>query len=105
TSLTAPSWLKHSMVRSLLGAVLWLMASSAPAATITFQGNAVVPFTGLRTDRLELASYQDGELRSVRHQWLAWSQQGWPYFRADNTSHRIEENGRVGPQDQLLARS
>ena len=88
--------------RALLLALFWLLAGTAQSAVVTFQGDALEDFTGLRTDRLEVAAYQDGELRSVRHQWLAWSERGWPYFSEDDDSRRAGETGRVGPRDRLL---
>jgi len=99
------------MARSLLltllflTALLSLTAGAAQAAVVTFQGDSLERFTGLRTARLELAAYQNGELRSVRHQWLAWSQRGWPYFSEDDDSRRAGEPGRVGPRDRLLLES
>ncbi|WP_370201758.1 hypothetical protein [Alloalcanivorax venustensis] len=88
--------------RALLLALFWLLAGTAQSAVATFQGEALEDLTGLRTDRLEVAAYRDGELRSVRHQWLAWSQRGWPYFSEDDDSRRAGETGRVGPRDRLL---
>ena len=88
--------------RALLLALFWLLAGTAQSAVVTFQGDALEDLTGLRTDRLEVAAYRDGELRSVRHQWLAWSQRGWPYFSEDDDSRRAGETGRVGPRDRLL---
>ena len=88
--------------RALLSALFWLLAGTAQSAVATFQGEALEDLTGLRTDRLEVAAYRDGELRSVRHQWLAWSQRGWPYFSEDDDSRRAGETGRVGPRDRLL---
>ncbi|HEX5677106.1 MAG TPA: hypothetical protein VFX91_03955 [Alcanivorax sp.] len=90
------------IARALLFALFWLAASAAQGAVLTFQGEPLDSFTGLRTDRLEVAAYRDGELRSVRHQWLAWSERGWPYFSKDKDSHRAGETGRVGPRDRLL---
>ena len=51
--------------RALLLALFWLLAGTAQSAVVTFQGDALDSFTGLRTDRLEVAAYRDGELRSA----------------------------------------
>ena len=51
--------------RALLLALFWLLAGTAQSAVATFQGEALEDLTGLRTDRLEVAAYRDGELRSV----------------------------------------
>ena len=53
------------MGRALLLALFWLLAGTAQSAVATFQGEALEDLTGLRTDRLEVAAYRDGELRSV----------------------------------------
>ncbi len=83
--------------RALLLALFWLLAGTAQSAVATFQGEALEDLTGLRTDRLEVAAYRDGELRSVRHQWLAWSQRGWPYFSEDDDSRRAGETAGWAP--------
>ena len=89
--------------RNLIAAVLALLVpASAAARVVTLEGGDLQGLTGRERATVDVAVYQDGALRSVPHQWLAWSNGQAPYFEQDPDSERDLPVTEIAGADRLL---
>ena len=47
---------------------------------------------------------KEGRLAPVPHQWVEWSEQGYPFFEEDGSTDRIGDPRRIDAEDRLLLR-
>ncbi|MEH6782681.1 MAG: hypothetical protein V7688_02315 [Alcanivorax jadensis] len=92
---------------TLTAALLFpLLALSGPlhAQIITLTGDTFKVLHGKQSGLYSFFTMQDGRLAPVPHQWVQWSEQGYPYFEEDDSTSPVGDPLRIDAEDRLLLR-
>ncbi|MED5389113.1 MAG: hypothetical protein VX793_09695 [Pseudomonadota bacterium] len=91
----------------LPAALLFLFSAlSSPlyAQIITLTGETFQAVHGKQRGLYSFFTMQEGRLAPVPHQWVQWSEQGYPYFEQDDSTDPLGDPRRINAQDRLLLR-
>ncbi len=83
---------------------LLIFSLSLQAQIITLTGEDLKPLQGKQTGLYSFFSVQDGKLQPVPHQWVQWSEEGFPFFEEDGSTHLAGDPTRIDAADRLLLR-
>ncbi|MCG8394011.1 MAG: hypothetical protein MI745_13100 [Pseudomonadales bacterium] len=88
----------------VLCAALAILPATLQAQIITLTGEDFESLLGRQTALYSFFSMQDGQLSPVPHQWVDWSEQGFPYFAEDDSTTVVGDPRRIDREDRLLLR-
>lgn len=85
---------------------LWLLAVpfTLQAQIITLTGDDFKALQGKQSGLYSFFAVSDGKLQPVPHQWLQWSEEGYPFFEEDSSTTLSGDPLRIDPADRLLLR-
>lgn len=74
------------------------------AQVVTLTGNDFPQLLGKQNGLYSFFAMKEGRLAPVPHQWVEWSEQGYPFFEEDGSTDRIGDPRRIDAEDRLLLR-
>lgn len=77
---------------TLAAALLFLLpalSGTLHAQIITLTGETFKTLHGKQSGLYSFFTMQDGRLAPVPHQWVQWSEQGYPYFEEDDSTSPV----------------
>ena len=74
------------------------------AQVVTLTGNDFPQLLGKQNGLYSFFAMKEGRLAPVPHQWVEWSEQGYPFFEEDGSTGRIGDPRRIDAEDRLLLR-
>jgi hypothetical protein len=80
------------------------LSGTLHAQIITLTGESFKALHGKQTGLYSFFTVQDGRLAPVPHQWVQWSEQGYPYFEEDGSTDLVGDPARIDAEDRLLLR-
>ena len=92
---------------TLAAALLFLLpalSGTLHAQIITLTGETFKTLHGKQSGLYSFFTMQDGRLAPVPHQWVQWSEQGYPYFEEDDSTSPVGDPLRIDAEDRLLLR-
>lgn len=92
---------------TLTAALLFLLpalSGTLHAQIITLTGESFKALHGKQAGLYSFFTVQDGRLAPVPHQWVQWSEQGYPYFEQDDSTDLMGDPARIDAEDRLLLR-
>ncbi|WP_303761556.1 hypothetical protein [Alcanivorax jadensis] len=92
---------------TLTAALLFLLpalSGTLHAQIITLTGKSFKALHGKQAGLYSFFTVQDGRLAPVPHQWVQWSEQGYPYFEQDDSTDLMGDPARIDAEDRLLLR-
>lgn len=95
---------KKNLVRFSGFLALLFAAFSAQAQIVTLTGADLKSVQGKQSALYSFFAVKDGKLQPVPHQWIQWSQQGYPFFEEDGSTQLAGDPSRIDPEDRLLLR-
>lgn len=94
----------NNLMRLPLLLFLLAVPFSLQAQIITLTGQDLSPLEGKQTALYSFFSVKDGKLQPVPHQWLQWSEEGYPFFQEDGSTTLAGDPARIDASDRLLLR-
>lgn len=95
---------KNNLWRLWLSASLLAFPLYLQAQIITLTGDDLKPLQGKQSALYSFFAVQDGKLQPVPHQWVQWSEEGYPFFEEDSSTKLAGDPQRIDSQDRLLLR-
>lgn len=92
------------MLTATLLLLLPALSGTLHAQIITLTGESFKALHGKQTGLYSFFTMQDGRLAPVPHQWVQWSEQGYPYFEEDGSTDLVGDPARIDAEDRLLLR-
>ena len=92
------------MLTATLLFLLPALSGTLHAQIITLTGESFKALHGKQTGLYSFFTMQDGRLAPVPHQWVQWSEQGYPYFEEDGSTDLVGDPARIDAEDRLLLR-
>ncbi|MGJ3256920.1 MAG: hypothetical protein ACFE0K_11420 [Alcanivorax sp.] len=83
---------------------LLALSGTLHAQIITLTGDTFNALQGKQSGLYSFFTMQDGRLAPVPHQWVQWSEQGYPYFEQDDSTDLVGDPARIDAEDRLLLR-
>ncbi|MED5431576.1 MAG: hypothetical protein VX920_04490 [Pseudomonadota bacterium] len=74
------------------------------AQVVTLTGKDFPQLLGKQNGLYSFFAMKEGRLAPVPHQWVEWSEQGYPFFEEDGSTDRIGDPRRIDAEDRLLLR-
>ena len=74
------------------------------AQVVTLTGNDFPQLLGKQNGLYSFFAMKEGRLAPVPHQWVEWSEQGYPFFEEDGSTDRMGDPRRIDAEDRLLLR-
>ena len=74
------------------------------AQVVTLTGKDFPQLLGKQNGLYSFFAMKEGRLAPVPHQWVEWSEQGYPFFEEDCSTGRIGDPRRIDAEDRLLLR-
>lgn len=81
-----------------------LLSSTAWAHIFQIPATQLAELVGQAPEPYSFFSMKNGRLEPVPHQWLAFSDDGYPWFSKDSSTKRSVKKGVIGATDRLLLR-
>ncbi len=95
---------KNDFCRLAVFLALLVLPFSLNAQIVTLTGADFTPLHGKQTGLYSFFAVRDGRLQPVPHQWVQWSEQGYPFFDEDDSTTLSGDPTRIDEQDRLLLR-
>ena len=96
------------MTKSIFGRFSVLLFLTLPLALqaqiITLTGDDFKALQGKQSALYTFFAVKAGKLQPVPHQWIQWSEEGFPYFKEDGSTTLAGEPTRIDAADRLLLR-
>ncbi|MCG8439324.1 MAG: hypothetical protein MI751_14660 [Pseudomonadales bacterium] len=74
------------------------------AQVVTLTGKDFPQLLGKQNGLYSFFAMKEGRLAPVPHQWVEWSEQGYPFFEEDGSTDRMGDPRRIDAEDRLLLR-
>src|SRR5690606_24808287 len=95
-------------LRTALRQLALLLLLTAPALSqaqiLQLPGNKLGELVGQPAAIYSFFAFKDGRFEPVPHEWLAYSNEGFPYCETDNSTTPAGDKSRIDESDMLLLR-